>query len=143
MWHKYTYCCCCILCVHFVNVSQGIICLCHIYFFIKSDNLRSIVIFSTNAIINTYLLSVYLLNTFSGKVNIWFTYRSLRNVMYSCSCSCCCCCCCSGIFPSLNISGTICPIGLRKVPKEASRWAGFNGAHNFGVTTPPGGENWH
>ena len=32
-------------------------------------------------------------------------------------------------------------IRLCKVPKEASRRAGFNGAHNFGVSTPPGGEN--
>ena len=32
-------------------------------------------------------------------------------------------------------------IGLCKVPKEVSRRAGFNGAHNFGVSTPPGGEN--
>ena len=32
-------------------------------------------------------------------------------------------------------------IGLCKVPKEASQQAGFNGAHNFGVSTPPCGEN--
>ena len=30
---------------------------------------------------------------------------------------------------------------LSKVPNEASQQAGFNGVHNFGVSTPPGVEN--
>ena len=62
------------------------------------------------------------------------------NLLYSSSSSCPCS---SRIFLAVNISGTVCPIRLCKVPKEASRWARFNGAHNFGVSTPPGGENWH
>ena len=47
----------------------------------------------------------------------------------------------SGIFPAVNISITVCLIGLCKLPKEASRRAGFNGGHNFGVSTSPVGEN--
>ena len=31
---------------------------------------------------------------------------------------------------------TVCPIRLCKVPKEASQLAGFNSAHNFGISTP-------
>ena len=44
---------------------------------------------------------------------------------------------------ALNISGTICPIGLCKVSKELPQHARFNGVHNFGVSDTPGGENWH
>ena len=47
------------------------------------------------------------------------------------------------IFPGPNISITVCLIWLSKVPNEASRWARFNGAHNFGVTIPSGGEHGH
>ena len=65
------------------------------------------------------------------------SHQNLRNVMYSCSSSF------SGIFPAVNISRTVCLIGLCKVSKEAAQWAGFNGAHHFGVKCPSGGENWN
>ena len=43
----------------------------------------------------------------------------------------------------LYSTATVCPIRLCKVPREVSRQTRFNSAHNFGVSTPPGGENWH
>ena len=44
---------------------------------------------------------------------------------------------------ALNISRTVCPIGPCKVSKESSQQAGFNGVYNFGISSNPGGENWH
>ena len=67
----------------------------------------------------------------SSKLN----YQNLRKQLYSFSSV--------TEFSCHVISITICLIRLCKAPKEASRQARFNGAHNFQVTCPPGGENWY
>ena len=55
---------------------------------------------------------------------------------------------CPSICPALfwstvNNSITVCMLWLSTVPNEVSQQARFNNAHNFGVSIPPGGENWH
>jgi len=44
---------------------------------------------------------------------------------------------------SVNISRTVCLIGLCKVSNERSWQAGFSHAKIIGIICPPGGENWY